>query len=320
MYLLEVSRLNLKIKGYAGQAHILKDIDLHVEPGERVAIVGETGCGKSLTLRAILGLLTGRNLEISGSVRFQGSEILGTGRIRQLRGNQISFIPQDPVASLNPTFTIADQMLAVIRRGNQGLSRKAALERAKEALVEAAIPDPDRVLAAYPFQLSGGLCQRVLIAMALANRPKLVLADEPGTALDVTVQAQTLRAMRSLTERIGSSVILVTHNLGVVREFADRIYVMYAGTVVEHGPVSNVFRTPRHPYTQALLEAVPRFTGKGLPQGLEGNVPDYTSAPTGCRFHPRCPFSREECRQEQPLRPIGGGHEVACVLYKEVPL
>lgn len=319
MSLLEVKQLNLSLRTHTGLAHILKDVSLRVEAGERVALVGETGCGKSLTLKAILGLLEGKGLVVSGKVLFEGEEILGTPRILRLRGVQIGFIPQDPAASLNPTFSIADQLLAVVRRVRRNLPKEKAWALIKEALVEVAVPDPDRVLASYPFQLSGGLCQRVLIAMALVNRPKLVLADEPGTALDVTVQAQTLRAMRHLTEKSGSSVILVTHNLGVVREFADRVYVMYAGTIVEHGPVKSVFQTPRHPYTRALLDSVPRLTGGGLPQGLDGHIPDYTSPPKGCRFRPRCAFARPECAEEQPLRQVAEGHEVACVLYAEVP-
>ena len=204
---------------------------------------------------------------------------------------------QDPTAALNPVFTVRDQLLNVIRRGARVESRREAYEIACAALRRVAIVDPDRVLAAYPFQLSGGLAQRVLITMALVNRPELVLADEPGSALDVTVQEQTLRLMHELTQEAGAAVLIITHNLGVVREFAQRVYVMYAGSIVEEADVETLFRDPVHPYTRALLDAVPKLTGAGLPRPIEGMVPDYTAAPPGCRFHPRCAFAEPACRE-----------------------
>ena len=222
------------------------------------------------------------------------------------------------MASLNPTFTILDQMTAVIRRGNSRIKNAQILEKAKHALSQVAINDPERVLEAYPFQLSGGLNQRVLIAMALVNSPELVLADEPGTALDVTVQEQTLRLMRELTQNMNSAVLLITHNLGVVREFADRVYVMYAGSVVEEASTAQLFANPKHPYTKALLESVPKLTGTNLPQGIDGFVPDYTKPPAGCRFHPRCGHATEACKKLPPLLEVAAGHRVACVLYQEV--
>jgi peptide/nickel transport system ATP-binding protein len=203
----------------------------------------------------------------------------------------------------------------VILRGDQTRTRKAARAIAREALAAVAISDPDRVLDSYPFQLSGGLNQRVLIAMALVNRPALVLADEPGTALDVTVQAQTLALMRELTDAVGAAVLLITHNLGVVRNFAQRVYVMYAGSIVEEAPVAALFASPRHPYTQALFAAVPRLTGGELPVGIEGDVPDYRDPPAGCRYHPRCPFAQAECLRPPPMINVAPGHSVACVLY-----
>jgi len=317
--LLGIYGLDLKLHTYKGVAHVLSGVHLEVGRGERVALVGETGCGKSLTLRAVLGLLKGKGTSLSGRIVFEGKDILGSSQMHRLRGTRITLIPQDPAAALNPAFTVRDQIEAVIRRGHKGLSRARLYQLAWEALKEAAIPDPDRVLASYPFQLSGGLKQRVLIAMALVNRPTLVLADEPGTALDVTVQAETLRVMRALTEQRFSSVVLVTHNLGVVREFSQRVYVMYAGTIVEEGPVSQIFEHSLHPYTKALLAAVPRLTGGGLPKGLDGSIPDYTSPPPGCRFQPRCPLARAGCESPQPLRTVEGSHRVACVLYQEVP-
>jgi peptide/nickel transport system ATP-binding protein len=222
---------------------------------------------------------------------------------------------QDPTSALNPVFTIGDQMVDIIRRHDSGRSRSAALGLAKGGLRQVAIDDPDRVLASYPFQLSGGMNQRVMITMALINKPDLVLADEPGTALDVTVQEQTLRLMRMLTEESRAAVLLVTHNLGVVREFAERVYVMYAGTIVEEAPAGELFRAARHPYTQALLAAVPRLTGAELPKPIRGTVPDFILPPEGCRFHPRCPHAQDRCRALPPNIEVGPGHKVACVLY-----
>ena len=230
------------------------------------------------------------------------------------RGSRISMIFQDPMASLNPTFKVRDQLLKVIRRGGRAGSAREAYEIACAGLRQVAIVDPDRILAAYPFQLSGGLAQRVMITMALVNRPELVLADEPGSALDVTVQEQTLRLMHELTQDAGAAVLLITHNLGVVREFAQRVYVMYAGTIVEEADVETLFREPAHPYTRALLEAVPKLTGAGLPRPIEGIVPDYTATPSGCRFHPRCEFAEAACHEMPPVIELGSRHRVACVL------
>ena len=318
--LLKISDLHLRFKLFEGISHVLAGVNLEVGRGERVAIVGESGCGKSVTLRLILGLLRGNNINISGKIEFDNLEIntASDQKLREIRGRRIGTIFQDPMASLNPTFTILDQMTAVIRRGNSSLKKAQILEKAKHALSQVAINDPERVLEAYPFQLSGGLNQRVLIAMALVNSPELVLADEPGTALDVTVQEQTLRLMRELTQNMNSAVLLITHNLGVVREFADRVYVMYAGSVVEEASTAQLFANPKHPYTKALLESVPKLTGTNLPQGIDGFVPDYTKPPAGCRFHPRCGHATEACKKLPPLLEVAAGHRVACVLYQEV--
>lgn len=319
--LLAIQDLHLKFKLYEGAAHVLNGVNLHVNRGERVAIVGESGCGKSVTLRLILGLLRQGNVTTTGTIDFDGVDMVRTNptKLRSLRGRRISTVFQDPMASLNPTFTIFDQMRTVIRRGHPRLSNREYRAKAAHALEQVAIGDAERVLDAFPFQLSGGLNQRVLIAMALVNSPELVLADEPGTALDVSVQEQTLRLMRALTDQAGSAVLLITHNLGVVREFADRVYVMYAGNVVEAATTQELFDSPKHPYTQALLASVPKLTGDAMPEGIDGIVPDYTNAPEGCRFHPRCPFATDACRQPQPMRHVGTGHEVACRLYDQLP-
>lgn len=319
--LLEVEDLNLRFRLFEGVSHVLKDVAMEVRNGERVALVGESGCGKSVLARTVLGLMSRRNVEVLGRIRYQGDDLLRLSprRWRDLRGRKISMIFQDPVAALNPVFTIGEQFREVIRRGETAGRAAQALEVAREALFQVAIDEPDRVLRSYPFQLSGGMNQRVLIAMALVNRPELVLADEPGTSLDVTVQEQTLRLMTRLTHDAGAAVLLIAHNLGVVRAFAERVYVMYAGTIVEQGPVGDVFRDPKHPYTRALFEAVPRLTGGGMPRSIDGMVPDYTRPPEGCRFHPRCPHAMELCRKEPPDVSMGPGWHVSCFLYEGEP-
>lgn len=267
--LLDIRDLRLAFKGYSGLVEVLHGISLHVGAGEKVALVGESGSGKSVTARIILGLLQElRTAQVSGSVLFDGQDLEQQPlKARQgLRGTRISMIFQDPTSSLNPVYPIDAQFIEVLKRGSPGVAEADARTRAVALLKDVSIPEPERVLASYPFQLSGGMNQRVMIAMALANEPSLLIADEPGTALDVTVQAQTLHMMRDLVERRGTSVLFISHNLGVVREFADRVYVIYKGRLVEHGETHELFHNPRHPYTRALMAAVPRITGGGIPQ------------------------------------------------------
>ena len=278
--ILEIRDLTLGFKTLDGVAQVLLGIDLSIGVGEKVALVGESGSGKSVTARIILGLLQETaSARISGDVVFDGRDISAMSRRERaaLRGTEMSMIFQDPTSSLNPTFTIARQFTEVLRRRNPKLKNKDAESRAAQLLANVAIPDPNRVLDSYSFQLSGGMNQRVMIAMALANRPKLLLADEPGTALDVSVQAQTLKLMRDMVEDHGTSVLFISHNLGVVREFADRVYVIYRGNIVEDGPVDSLIGDPRHAYTRALMSAVPRITGIGLP--LVPEVSDDFLAP-----------------------------------------
>ncbi|TDL75119.1 ABC transporter ATP-binding protein [Palleronia sediminis] len=267
--LLDIRGLTLGFRGLNGYTEVLHGIDLSIARGERVALVGESGSGKSVTARIILGLLQEtRTARVAGRVNFDGRDI-SSMRARPraaLRGTDMSMIFQDPTSSLNPTFTIGRQFAEVMRRREAGLSQKACEARATAMLEEVSIPDPARVLSAYPFQLSGGMNQRVMIAMALVNNPKLLLADEPGTALDVSVQAQTLTLMQDLVARHNTAVLLISHNLGVVREFADRVYVIYRGRIVETGPTAAIFDRPGHAYTRALMAAVPRITGAGLPE------------------------------------------------------
>jgi peptide/nickel transport system ATP-binding protein len=315
--LLRVEDLHLRFTVFEGTSHVLRGVSLTVSAGERVAVVGESGCGKSVLLRSILALLDPRRRRTDGAIRFEGEDLLRLSerRMRAIRGRRISMIFQDPASALNPAFTIGDQLTEVILRHGRATSAEAAREIARDGLRQVSIDAPDRVLASYPFQLSGGMNQRVMIVMALVNHPRLVLADEPGTALDVTVQEQTLRLMHTMTTESGAAVLLITHNLGVVRRFAERVYVMYAGTIVEAAPTEALFAAPRHPYTRALLDAVPRLIGGKLPRPIAGMVPDFVAPPPGCRFHPRCAQARDACRAPPPLVAVAPDHHVACVLY-----
>ncbi|MBW7922371.1 MAG: ABC transporter ATP-binding protein [Rubellimicrobium sp.] len=268
MTLLSIRDLKLTFRLWSGPVEVLHGISLAIGKGERVALVGESGSGKSVTARIILGLLQEqRNARISGTVEFEGRDLarLSARERMSMRGRAMSMIFQDPTSSLNPVYRIGPQFREVLDRGSPGISAAEARARAAQMLAEVSIREPDRVLDSYPFQLSGGMNQRVMIAMALANRPALLLADEPGTALDVTVQAQTLDLMRGLVADHGTAVLFISHNLGVVREFADRTYVIYRGRIVESGPTAAVFGDPRHAYTRALMAAQPRLTGGGLP-------------------------------------------------------
>lgn len=273
---LNIKSLTLFFKTLTRRVDVLHGIDLCINTGEKVALVGESGSGKSVTARIVLGLLQEhRSAHISGEIHFDGIDLKSLSRKQHaaLRGTDMSMIFQDPTSSLNPVFTIGHQFTEVLRRGADNLSQAQYDQRAMQLLDSVSIDDSRRVLSAYPFQLSGGMNQRVMIAMALSNQPRLLLADEPGTALDVSVQAQTLTLMRELVADYGTAVLLISHNLGVVREFADRVYVIYRGRIVEDGPASAIFSNPRHAYTQALMAAVPRIVGSGLP-----DVPEVSDA------------------------------------------
>lgn len=269
---LKIEDLKLGFKSWSGVNPVLHGISLHIRKGERVALVGESGSGKSVTARIVLGMLQELSASrISGNVLFEGEDVnaMHAKRHRALRGTRVSMIFQDPTSSLNPVYTIGRQFFEVLRRADPAISEKDARQKAASALDDVAIHEPERVLDSYAFQLSGGMNQRVMIAMALANNPALLLADEPGTALDVTVQAQTLKLMSGLVEKHETAVLFISHNLGVVREFADRVYVIYKGNIVEQGPTDALFADPRHPYTKALLSAVPRISGGGIPDIAE---------------------------------------------------
>src|SRR5256885_1209760 len=267
--LLDIRNLHVSFTGYRGHSRVLNGVNLTVGRGEKVGLVGETGCGKSLTMRAVLGLLQPPRARVRGEIWFAGRNLLAlpSRELEQIRGREIAMIFQDPMAALTPLFTIADQLRDVIARHPKGRpSATEAWERALAFLREVALSDPERVMRAYPVQLSGGMRQRVLIAMALVNEPALVIADEPGTALDVTIQEQILQVMRALVDAKRTSVLLITHNLGVVRQTTDRVYVMYAGSIAETAPTADLFSAPQHPYTQGLLASVPKLTGEGVPR------------------------------------------------------
>jgi peptide/nickel transport system ATP-binding protein len=321
--LLEIRDLHVHFDVYGGTLQVLDGVNLAVKSGQRVGLVGETGCGKTTTMKAILGILpTPPARIVQGEILFQGQDVLGMGdaELQRVRSEGISMIFQDPTAALNPVFTIGQQLEAVVRYSaeGRGLSKKQIRQRALVPLKEVSLPDPERMLDSYPIQLSGGMRQRVCIAMALVASRELLIADEPGTSLDVTIEDQILRLLHSLVEEKNVSVILITHTLGVVRETTDRVYVMYAGRMVEVADTEELFSQPLHPYTNGLMDAVPRLTGGGIADGIAGRIPDYLNPPSGCRFHPRCPQAMDMCREHKPpFYEPASSHQVACFLYRD---
>ncbi|HXJ53793.1 MAG TPA: ABC transporter ATP-binding protein [Burkholderiales bacterium] len=314
--LLEVRGLTTVFDTDAGEVRAVDGVDFSLERGRTLGIVGESGCGKSVTALSIMGLVPrppGRI--VAGEVRFEGEDLLrlSPARLRELRGARLSMIFQEPMTSLNPAFTVGDQVAEALLR-HEKTSRKEAKHNAIEMLRRVRIPSPERRARDYPHRLSGGMRQRVMIAMALACNPQLLIADEPTTALDVTIQAQILELMRALRSELGTAIILITHDLGVIAELADDVIVMYAGKVVERCPVSSLFTEPHHPYTIGLLGSIPRLDlAQQRLSAIEGTVPDAAAMPAGCRFHARCPFAVNKCREEvPPLLPIEENHFVAC--------
>ncbi len=313
--LLELKSLTVSFATDDGTVHAVDGIDLALRRGHTLGLVGESGCGKSVTSLAVMGLLPPENATIGGEVRFEGRDLLKVplSELRDLRGARLAMIFQEPMTSLNPSYTIGNQIIEAIQR-HQGLNAAAARARAIEMLKLVRISAPEKRIDDYPHKLSGGMRQRAMIAMALACGPKLLIADEPTTALDVTIQAQILDLMRGLRRDTGTAIILITHDLGVVAEMADDVAVMYAGQIVERAPVATLFARPEHPYTVGLLGSIPRLDHRRerLPS-IEGRVPDMTKPPAGCRFAARCPFVEEACRTEAPqLREVAPGHLSRC--------
>jgi len=321
--LLEVRDLRIDFDMYEGTFKVLDGFSLVVQKGEKVGIVGETGCGKSITMQAALGILPMPPGRISsGEIRFLGKDLL-TANARDLKEirSRISLIPQDPSASLNPVFKVGTQLMDVIKysassRGQTG-NAKERRRLALNALKEVGLPDPERNMNSYPIQLSGGMQQRILIAMALVTEPELLIADEPSTALDVTIQDQILRLMKEIVDKRQLTIVIITHNLGVVRELTDRTYVMYAGQLAEVARTKHLFSQSKHPYTQGLIKSVPKLTGEGISSGIEGMIPDYSNPPKGCRFRPRCEYAMAICEEKPPDFVVEEEHKVACFLYRK---
>jgi peptide/nickel transport system ATP-binding protein len=319
--LLDITNLKVHFKTDDGMVRAVDGVDIAVDRGETVCVVGESGCGKTVTAKTILKLIDmppGRIVD--GQILWQGRDIvpLGPEEMRGIRAKEIGFIFQEPMTSLNPVYTVGAQIAETVRH-HEGLSKRAALDRAVEMLRLVQIPNPQSRIHDYPHQFSGGMRQRVMIAMALACNPKLVIADEPTTALDVTIQAQILDLLEEMKQRLGMAVLLITHAMGVVAENAQRVIVMYAGKVVEEADVGALFATPRHPYTQGLIRSIPRIdlaaTQHTRLEAIPGTVPSLLNPPSGCRFAARCRHAMPECiAAEPPLREVAPGHKVACIL------
>ncbi len=320
--LLSIRDLRVWFRVYEGVAAAVDGVDLEVGRGETLGLVGESGCGKSVTAMSILRLLPSPPAQIQGIVQFQGVNLLEltAEEIRKIRGGSISMIFQEPMTSLNPLLTIGEQISEAIVL-HQGLDRQEAWQRAVDMLSRVQIPSPEARAREYPHKLSGGMRQRAMIAMALSCHPQLLLADEPTTALDVTIQAQIMDLMQKLREEMHTSILLITHNLGLIAEMAKRVVVMYAGKVVEEAPVEDLFREPLHPYTQGLLGSVPvigsKFKeGRRQLQEIPGIVPSIFQMPRGCRFHPRCPRVMDICSgEEPPMVRVGDTRRVLCWLW-----
>src|SRR5438876_7703629 len=321
-HLLEVKNLATHFPTREGLVRAVDDVSFYLDRGELLGLVGESGCGKSMTALSIMRLVAPPGKIVADEILFDGKNLLklSNAEMRDVRGNDIAMIFQDPMTSLNPVFTVGEQIAEALRL-HRKLLRKAARAAAVDAMREVSIPDPELRVNDYPHQLSGGMRQRVMIAMALACDPKVLIADEPTTALDVTIQAQILELLNDLRQTRNLAVLLITHDLGVVAEVADRVAVMYTGKIVEESPVDELFARPKHPYTEGLLRSVPKLTAKDVAkavrlQTIEGVVPKPTALPPGCHFEPRCPYRMPRCREgEIPLYQVGRNVTARCVLY-----
>ena len=318
--LLEVKDLHVQFVVREGIVHAVNGISFSVEKGKVLAFLGESGCGKTVTLRAIARLLPGRRARVSGDVSLNGRNLyeLPEQDMQNIRGRLISMVFQEPMTALDPVYTVGGQIVEALLR-HQGMSREAATRRALELLEVVQIPSPERRLKSYPHEMSGGMRQRAMIAMALACGPELLLADEPTTSLDVTVQAQVLYLLKDLQQQIGMALILVSHDLGVVAEVADDVVVMYAGRIVEHGPVREVFKNPTHPYTEGLIKSTVRRGGRGEKLvAILGQPPDLLGLPRGCSFAPRCPYVHDRCLEKfPPTYSVSRVHTARCYRLEE---
>jgi len=315
--LLEVKELETHFFIYEGIVKTLNKIDFTIYKKETLGIVGETGCGKSVTALSILRLIPSPGKIVGGKILFEGQDLLKKKKeeMRKIRGSKISMIFQNPTSSLNPVFTVGDQLTAVIRN-HQKVSKEEAQKRAIEMFKQVELPDPERTLQKYPHELSGGMQQRIMIAAALSCEPSLLIADEPTTALDVTIQAQILNLMEGLKEKLKTSILLITHNLGIVAKICDRVAIMYAGEFVEEASVEEIFENPKHPYSKGLLGSIPKLNQKEKLEVIKGSVCSLIDPPQGCRFYPRCSSFTEICQKEKPARvKIEEDHFVFCHLY-----
>jgi peptide/nickel transport system ATP-binding protein len=318
--LLEIKNLQVHFHLPAGRLRAVGGVNLTLAPGETLGLVGESGCGKTVTAMSILRLIPAPPAELTGEIVFAGLDLLRLpeARLRDIRGDRIAMVFQEPMTALNPVFTIGEQVAEVLRQ-HRGLSHREALREATRALTRVGLPDPARRLPQYPHQLSGGLRQRVLIAMALACDPELLIADEPTTALDVTIQAQILALLKSLKDELGLAVLFITHNLGIVAQTADRVAVMYAGLIVEEAATRELFRNPGHPYTRGLLSSVPKLDFHNPPgaslAAIAGQIPDLSEPPAGCLFKERCPQAMPHCTDPPPWQEVAPGHRVRCWLF-----
>ena len=318
--IIQVNDLKLWMQNDFGAVQILNGITFEIYPGETLGIVGESGCGKSMTSLSMMRLLNTPPAKYEGEILFRGQNLLDLRQkdMQNIRGSKMSMIFQEPMTSLNPLFTLGNQLMEPFMQ-HQGLSKKEAFERSVEMLRMVNIPIPEQRIKEYPNQLSGGMRQRVMIAMALACRPDLLIADEPTTALDVTIQAQVLDLMRQLQRELGTAIAFITHDLGVINEMCDRVVVLYCGEVMEEARVEDLFRDPKHPYTEGLLSTLPKFGQHGKLNTIKGTVPPAGKFPKGCVFAPRCPYATERCRSEEKpgLYDIGGQHKVRCFRYEK---
>ena len=321
--ILEVDKLQTAFKTDKGEVISVEEVTFQLEPGETIGIVGESGCGKSVTSLSIMRLLGTHGFIKKGSIKLNGKDLaqVSEAEMRKVRGNEISMIFQEPMTSLNPVFTIGNQMVELIRL-HMDYNAKEAKNYAVEMLQKVGIPRAEVIIDEYPHALSGGMRQRVMIAMALSCKPKLLIADEPTTALDVTIQAQILELMKSLKKESNTSIMMITHDLGVIAEMADKVIVMYAGQVVEEADVFTLFDEPKHPYTKGLIDSIPHleYDSDEKLYSIPGSVPTLQQMPKGCRFHTRCPYAMEKCIAERPPHVAVAGnseHKVRCWLYDE---
>ncbi|MGD9016030.1 MAG: ABC transporter ATP-binding protein [Desulfobacterales bacterium] len=320
--LLEIKDLKTHFHTDEGVARAVDGMDLAIGRGKTLGVIGESGCGKSVSALSVMQLIPRPPGKIvQGEIWFKGTDLLKKtpAEMRRIRGDEIAMIFQEPMTSLNPVFTIGNQICEAIIQ-HQHLDKSEARKKAVESLRHVGIPSPEKRIDEYPHQMSGGMRQRAMIAMALACEPDLLIADEPTTALDVTIQAQILDLIRRIKEEFGMSVMMITHDLGVVAEVADDVVVAYAGKAVEYADVVTIFKHPKHPYTQALYDSIPRLTDtrKRRLEVIHGTVPNPLNFPTGCRFHPRCKYAQDFCRTEEPrLEDLGGGHRVRCFKYND---